>query len=117
VLNQHADCLEVLLAAGADPEPGPARGLHKRTSLRPETPLEIARRLRSEVIDSVAAAPSMLADDCAAKAKAVELRGGECTPVLNGATEDGRSTSFDRKTLTRMARIEAVLMKAAEAKQ
>ena len=48
MLNQHLPCLQLLLAAGADPDPGPAKGLHKKTSLRPETPLAIARRSRAE---------------------------------------------------------------------
>lgn len=47
VLNGHLEALEVLLAAGADPDPrAPSAYKHqKRTSLRQESPPELARRL------------------------------------------------------------------------
>jgi ankyrin repeat protein len=46
ILNQHLDCLKLLLSHGASPNPPlPKLSTHtKRTSLRLETPLELARR-------------------------------------------------------------------------
>ena len=50
VLNGHLEALEVLLAAGADPDPrAPSAYKHqKRTSLRQESPPELARRLHGD---------------------------------------------------------------------
>ena len=47
VLNQHIECLKILLAAGASAMPPKPHG-SRSTRLRLETPLEIARRLERE---------------------------------------------------------------------
>ena len=47
VLNQHIECLKILLAAGASAMPPRPHG-SRSTRLRLETPLEIARRLERE---------------------------------------------------------------------
>ena len=112
VLNQHVDCLELLLAAGADPEPGSARGLHKRTSLRPETPLDIARRLRSEV-DSAAAQSSSSAE---LTLDAAEVLLAATVPLLDVTEIKNEIDPLMRQRLC-AAQIEALLLQAAEAKE